>query len=154
MSGPWWTKNCAPWSHAAAWSVATSAGAAVMSRVMIRSGNPVAEVGTGFGLIDGAVIDQHFLVRKREPRLRKVLEEHPGLVGYGVDEGTALILRGRRLLAVGASTVSVCLPASRFRIAPCEHCESSSRRGSPTTSRCTGQHWRVRRGSNFLGDPW
>lgn len=90
----------------------TSAGAAVMSRVMIRSGNPVAEVGTGFGLIDGAVIDQHFLVRKREPRLRKVLEEHPGLVGYGVDEGTALILRGRRLLAVGASTVSVCLPAS------------------------------------------
>jgi cyanophycinase len=93
----------------------TSAGAAVMSRVMIRSGNPLAEVGTGFGLIAGAVIDQHFIARKREARLRRVLEDHPGLVGYGVDEGTALILRGRRLSVVGASTVSVCLSASGSR---------------------------------------
>lgn len=93
----------------------TSAGAAVMSRVMIRSGNPVAEVGTGFGLIEGAVIDQHFLERKREARLRKVLDDHPGLVGYGVDEGTALILRGRKISVVGKSSVTTCLAKSKVR---------------------------------------
>ncbi|MGI9243920.1 MAG: cyanophycinase, partial [Verrucomicrobiales bacterium] len=32
-----------------------------------------------------------------------------GLVGYGVDEGTALILRGRDLSVVGSSTVTICL---------------------------------------------
>ena len=93
----------------------SSAGAAVMSRVMIRSGNPVAEVGEGFGLLPGAVIDQHFVAREREPRLRKVLEDNPGLVGYGVDEGTALIVQGRRLSVAGKSSVTVCLAESKTR---------------------------------------
>ena len=93
----------------------SSAGAAAMSKVMIRSGNPDPDVGEGFGLIEGAVIDQHFVARKRLPRLRKVLAEHPGLVGYGVDEGTALILRGRRISVEGESTVTLCLAASEVR---------------------------------------
>ena len=41
----------------------TSAGAAVMSKVMITGGNPKAEVGTGFGFLTHVVIDQHFLKR-------------------------------------------------------------------------------------------
>ncbi|MFT4547046.1 MAG: cyanophycinase [Verrucomicrobiales bacterium] len=93
----------------------SSAGAAVMSKVMIRSGNPIAEVGQGFGLIGGAVIDQHFVARKREGRLLTVLDEHPGLVGYGIDEGTALVLRGRQIWVVGSSTVTACLAKSDHR---------------------------------------
>ena len=93
----------------------TSAGAAVMSRLMIARGNPVAELGVGFDFLPGAVIDQHFLRRNRKPRLVRVIEEHPHLVGYGIDEQTALIAKGRKLRVLGQSTVTVCLAASTTR---------------------------------------
>jgi len=67
----------------------TSAGAALQSRVMIRDGYPVAKVSRGFDFLPGAIVDQHFLKRNRLKRLLGVLKEHPDLVGYGIDEGTA-----------------------------------------------------------------
>lgn len=92
----------------------TSAGAAIMSRVMIAGGKDKAQMGTGFDLLPGSVIDQHFIARKRRGRLAGVIVARPGLVGYGIDEGTALIVRGRRLTVVGESTVSVLLgPAGK-----------------------------------------
>ena len=87
----------------------TSAGAAIMSRVMIASGTDKAKLGTGFDLLPGSVIDQHFIARKRRGRLVGAITAHPGLVGFGIDEGTALIVRGRRLEVVGGSSVSVIL---------------------------------------------
>lgn len=87
----------------------TSAGAAIMSRVMIAGGKEKANMGKGFDLLPDAVIDQHFIARRRRQRLVGVLAAQPGLVGYGIDEGTALIARGRKLEVVGASTVSVLL---------------------------------------------
>jgi cyanophycinase len=73
----------------------TSAGAAVMSEVMI-TGDEVrkpeaghefetlqaANVITtrGFGFVRKAVIDQHFVTRKRHNRLISLLAEHPDLV--------------------------------------------------------------------------
>lgn len=93
----------------------TSAGAAVMSRVMIRQGQPVAEVGTGLGLIPGCVIDQHFVARDRQPRLVAVLGERPGLFGLGIDESTAIVLRGREIRVVGESQVVVCFSPSKAR---------------------------------------
>ncbi len=91
----------------------TSAGAACQSRVMIVRG----EVhGTpGLGLIPGAIVDQHFLARDRKARLRDALEAHPGLVGLGIDEGTALIVRGREMRCLGESTVTICLAAAGGR---------------------------------------
>lgn len=82
-----------------------SAGAAVMSRVMIRSGDTEPEVGEGFGFLPGTVIDQHFLARNRQDRLLNVLATHPGLVGLGIDERTAVIIKGRRLQVLGDSQV-------------------------------------------------
>jgi cyanophycinase len=93
----------------------TSAGAAIMSRVMITSGNPIAKLGVGLDLLPDAVVDQHFLARNRKPRLLGVLAKHPDRVGYGIDEGTALILRGRFMEVVGDSTVTIVLPASKSR---------------------------------------
>lgn len=87
----------------------TSAGAAILSRVMIAGGKEEAKLGTGFDLLPGAVIDQHFLARGRRQRLVGVLSSRPGLVGFGIDEATALIVRGRLLEVVGSSTVSVLL---------------------------------------------
>jgi cyanophycinase len=85
----------------------TSAGAAVMSEVMI-TGNELKnkdssssfitieqnniEVKQGFGFLKNAIIDQHFLKRKRHNRLISTLIEHPKLFGIAIDESTAIIV--------------------------------------------------------------
>ena len=86
----------------------TSAGAAVMSEFMI-TGNEKrtgGEEGTwevilagdvehtqGFGFVQDAVIDQHFVTRRRHNRLIAVVLEHPALVGVGIEESTAVLVR-------------------------------------------------------------
>ncbi len=87
----------------------TSAGAAVMTATMLTgerrtaSGrinedpNAVAlrstEVMPGFGLLPGAIIDQHFSRRSRDNRLVSAVLDSPQLLGVGIDEETALIVR-------------------------------------------------------------
>jgi cyanophycinase len=83
----------------------TSAGAAVMSDVMIEGGNPKPDVGRGFGFITNAVVDQHFLRRSRLNRLLAVISEKPNLIGIGIDEGTAFILQGDEWRVAGRSYV-------------------------------------------------
>ena len=90
----------------------TSAGAAVMTRVMIQSGRREAKVGRGFDLLADAVVDQHFLKRKRVDRLVGLLGKNPGLLGFGIDEGTALLVRSNHLSVLGDSYVVACLPAT------------------------------------------
>jgi cyanophycinase len=90
----------------------TSAGAAFLSRVMIAGGNPEPRVATGLDLLPGTIVDQHFLARGRKPRLITALSKNPGLVGFGVDEGTALIVSGRKLEVLGRSSVTVILAAA------------------------------------------
>ncbi|MFN0051288.1 MAG: cyanophycinase [Planctomycetales bacterium] len=85
----------------------TSAGAAVMSPVMILGGNPRADIGEGFGFLPGTVVDQHFLKRKRQDRLVNVLTAHPKLVGVGIDEGTALVVQGRKMWVLRESESNV-----------------------------------------------
>lgn len=89
----------------------TSAGAAIASRVMIVQG----ELRTGLDLLPGAVVDQHFLARNREERLRRAIVAHPDRVGLGIDESTALVVRGRSIAVRGLSTVTVLLAASADR---------------------------------------
>ena len=87
----------------------TSAGAAVMTATMLTgerrtaSGrinedpNAIAlrstEVSLGFGLLPGAIIDQHFSRRSRDNRLVSAVLDNPQLLGVGIDEETALIVR-------------------------------------------------------------
>jgi cyanophycinase len=93
----------------------TSAGAAIMSRVMIAQGNPVAEIKTGFNLLPGCILDQHFTERKRKPRLIGAIEIHPELFGLGIDEGTAIVAQGRDIEVIGANQVTICLGKSGNR---------------------------------------
>lgn len=90
----------------------TSAGAAVMSEVMIAGGRDGSALARGFGLWPGVVIDQHFLRRNRWGRLQQVLSLRPELTGIGIDEETALVVeRGRgRFLVLGKSYAVVCMP--------------------------------------------
>lgn len=105
----------------------TSAGAAVMSTPMI-TGDERHPGGArpdttdafktiardniitteGFGLIQGAIVDQHFLRRKRHNRLVSTVLEHPDLLGVGIDESTALLVQPNGQWSVlGASAVVV-----------------------------------------------
>ncbi len=90
----------------------SSAGAAVMSKVMIEQGLDTAVLKTGLDLLPNSVIDQHFLKRSRLNRLLRVLETRPELIGFGIDEGTALVvqLSKGRLGVLGDSYVMVCVP--------------------------------------------
>jgi cyanophycinase len=83
----------------------SSAGAAVLSRTMIRGGDSIPRISTGFDLFHEAVIDQHFLKRNRFSRLIEAVRLNPGLTGYGIDEGTAIIVSGDHLTFAGKSYV-------------------------------------------------
>jgi cyanophycinase len=99
----------------------TSAGAAMMSKVMITGGEllgdsigsgpftkiqyNMVEVKEGLGLIKTAIIDQHFIVRSRYNRLLSVLAAYPQLEGIGVDESTAIIVQGKKITVTGESQV-------------------------------------------------
>lgn len=87
----------------------SSAGAAVMTDLMIAGGTDVAKLGDGFGFLPGFVVDQHFVARKREKRLEGVVASAPARVGLGIDEGTAVLIRGRVARVIGDSTVTVCV---------------------------------------------
>jgi cyanophycinase len=89
----------------------SSAGAAFLTRVMIDRG----EIHCGLDLLPGGVIDQHFIVRNRQERLCRVLAQRPGLVGFGVDEGAAMIVRGRSIEIAGDSDVVICMAPSQTR---------------------------------------
>lgn len=94
-----------------------SAGSAIMSKTMIRYGRKPDDVVTddGFGLLTRAVIDQHFSQRRRLNRLVGVLYDHPGKLGVGIDENTALVVRGDRLAVYGDASVTICMAAAESR---------------------------------------
>jgi cyanophycinase len=87
----------------------TSAGASIASAVMMAG---TEQAGKGFGLFAQAIIDQHFSNRGRLPRLLSLLRHHPDLFGIGIDEETAVVIRGGEVTVMGNGTVSVCQPAS------------------------------------------
>lgn len=90
-----------------------SAGAAILSRIMIKEGEIAPVEAKGFGLIPDAIVDQHFLQRNRIWRLQQVLESHPTSIGLGVDEDTALVVEvsSWRMRVLGESYALVCLPS-------------------------------------------
>jgi cyanophycinase len=99
----------------------TSAGAAVMSDLMIEGGAEAAKTGPGLGFLPGVVVDQHFTQRTREKRLAGVIEANPTYAGLGIDEGTAVILTGGRFMkVVGDGAATVVLAKSPYRPALAE----------------------------------
>jgi len=96
----------------------TSAGAAVMSAVMIPAmpDNPALRAGNtptipGLGLAPGLIIDQHFIARRRMNRLLSAVLDHPDKIGVGIGEATAIIVRGKRFTVMGENSVIVIDPS-------------------------------------------
>jgi cyanophycinase len=98
----------------------TSAGAAVMSKFMItgvqlrdkkyketfdKLWDKNIEFSEGLGLLNHTIIDQHFLKRNRYNRLISALADKPGYICVGIDESTAIIVRGNKATVAGESQV-------------------------------------------------
>src|SRR5688572_30691528 len=104
----------------------TSAGAAVLSAIMItgserRPGGARPDTtldfatidrenvatDSGFALIPGAIIDQHFVRRRRHNRLISLVLEREPHLGVGIDESTALVVHPDGRWTVAGASVAV-----------------------------------------------
>jgi cyanophycinase len=92
----------------------TSAGAAVLSKVMITGDADLQSLASGstvtaegLGVWPEVIVDQHFVRRQRQNRLASLVIDMPSLVGVGIDEATAAILQGRTVTVMGKSAVVI-----------------------------------------------
>jgi len=92
----------------------TSAGASVMSDVMLVAGSSRTSyrigdlrIAAGLGVLRDAVIDQHFAERGRFARLLGAVAHSPRVLGIGIDEDTAIVVRGDEFTVIGSGAVYV-----------------------------------------------
>ena len=90
----------------------SSAGASIQGSFLVRGdtkGNTImmGDHQVGFGYLRNVGIDQHVLRRNRQFDLIEVVEAHPELLGIGLDENTAIVVRGDMAEVIGASYVLI-----------------------------------------------
>jgi cyanophycinase len=92
----------------------TSAGAAAIPAIMIIEGDSQTHarynsitMGPGLGFLSGMVVDQHFAQRGRLGRLLAAILQQPSVLGFGIDEDTALIVEGEIIRVVGSGAVTI-----------------------------------------------
>lgn len=111
----------------------TSAGAAVMSEKLI-TGKELTDtnynatfkkihtnnihIAKGLGLLNKAVIDQHFIVRSRYNRLLSAIANFPSYACIGIDEATAIIVEGNKITVTGESQVVLMRNPRGLQITP------------------------------------
>jgi cyanophycinase len=104
------------WAHYAEGGVVggTSAGAAALTELTL-AGNEMDEegklveqyIGPGLGLLGyKALIDTHFTQRRRLYRLFVAIAGNPEIMGLGLDEDTAMIVKGEVARVVGRGGVT------------------------------------------------
>lgn len=79
----------------------SSAGATILGDYLCR-GSPLGNLEMmcegyerGLGFLPGVGIDQHFTQRNRHKDMTALMKKYPQVLGIGIDEATALIVRGR-----------------------------------------------------------
>ena len=92
----------------------TSAGAAMMPDIMIVEGesetNPRVDSVTlepGMGFLSQVAIDQHFAQRGRLGRFISALIQQPAVLGFGIDENTAIAVDGNEVEVIGEGAVTI-----------------------------------------------
>jgi cyanophycinase len=93
----------------------TSAGAAVLGHHMITGGGSgeapnhgLVDLETGFGILPGAIVDQHFHNRNRLARLMSAIAPHPHAIGIGIDEDTCALVNGQgQIQVLGKGVVTI-----------------------------------------------
>jgi cyanophycinase len=90
----------------------SSAGATIQGSFLVRGDTKNNQVmmgdhQEGFGFLRNVAIDQHVLARNRQFDMFEILRSHPGLLGIGIDESTAIIVKGDTFEVLGKSYVAV-----------------------------------------------
>lgn len=90
----------------------TSAGATIMGSYMVRGDtkNNTIMMGdhtVGMNFLKNATIDQHVMRRNRQFDLIPVIEKFSQLLGIGIDERTAIIVKQDRFEVIGPSYVGI-----------------------------------------------
>jgi len=90
----------------------SSAGASIQGDYMPR-GDPMGNLNIiaegyerGLGFLCGVAIDQHFAQRRRFKDMTLLMETYPQLLGIGIDEGTAIIVKQSIAEVVGKGNVA------------------------------------------------
>lgn len=91
----------------------SSAGATIQGSYLVRGAREGNELmmapgyEKGFGYLTGVAVDQHLIKRKRENDMLPVIEKHPDLLGIGIDESTAIVVKGDVAEVIGVSKVAI-----------------------------------------------
>lgn len=90
----------------------SSAGATIQGSFLVRGDTKNNQVmmgdhQAGFGFLSNVAIDQHVLARNRQFDMFEILRAHPDLLGIGIDESTAIIVKGDSFEVAGKSYVVV-----------------------------------------------
>ena len=94
----------------------SSAGAMILSSFLVRGGidnedfrNLISKKNrTGFGFLPNAAVDVHINQRPNgEGALAEVVAAYPGLLGIGVDAGTAIVVHGNEFEVIGGPRARV-----------------------------------------------
>jgi cyanophycinase len=93
----------------------SSAGATIQGDYLVRGAiagpdivmTPEKEHERGFAFLRRSAIDQHINTRDRWDDLIPVIKKYPRLLGIGLSEGTAIVVKGDRFEVMGAWKVAV-----------------------------------------------
>lgn len=90
----------------------SSAGATIQGSYLARGDSETNTVmmgdhEEGFAYIKNVAIDQHVLVRNRQFDLLEIIDTHPELLGLGIDEDTAIVVKGDNFEVLGQGYVAI-----------------------------------------------
>ncbi len=86
----------------------SSAGATILGSYLARGDTRdnttmMGDHTEGLGFLTSVAIDQHLLRRNRQFDMLEIVEAHPELLGIGIDENTAIVVRGEEFEVIGES---------------------------------------------------
>jgi len=94
----------------------SSAGASIQTEFLVR-GSPGGTRGNldnmyegyqrGFNFLPGVAVDQHFSKRKRFDAMTKLMQTYPQYLGIGIDESTAIVVKGHLADVIGKGSIYV-----------------------------------------------
>lgn len=90
----------------------SSAGATIQGSYLARGDSKANTImmgdhEEGLGFFKNVAIDQHLLARNRQFDMFEILDYKPELLGIGIDENTAIIVKKNKLKVIGESYVSI-----------------------------------------------
>jgi len=90
----------------------SSAGATIQGSYLARGDTKentimLGDHEEGLGFMKNVAIDQHILARNRQFDLFEILDQHPQLLGIGLDENTGILVKHDRFEVVGNHYVAI-----------------------------------------------